>query len=68
MFRVSLFFICIIARKRTRTREISFLLLSSSLFFSLLLLLLLLVVVVVVGGGGGGGVSFVVLRKELEKV
>jgi len=35
----------------------------SSLFFSLLL-----VVVVVVGGGGGGGVSFVVLRKELEKV
>jgi hypothetical protein len=40
----------------------------SSLFFSLLLLLLLLVVVVVVVGGGGGGVSFVVLRKELEKV
>jgi hypothetical protein len=39
----------------------------SSLFFSLLLLLLLLLVVVVVGGGGGG-VSFVVLRKELEKV
>jgi flagellar basal body-associated protein FliL len=38
----------------------------SSLFFSLLLLLLLLLVVVVVGGGGG--VSFVVLRKELEKV
>ena len=39
----------------------------SSLFFSLLLLLLLLLLVVVVGGGGGG-VSFVVLRKELEKV
>jgi hypothetical protein len=37
----------------------------SSLFFSLLLLLLLLLLVVV---GGGGGVSFVVLRKELEKV